>query len=229
MRERSTRPKLRISHTATEVIDTLGPGRRSVVWVQGCTIRCEGCIVPESWGDQVGQWEDPAELALKLLANSDSNLTVSGGEPTEQAPAVSILLSEARRLGRTTWVYTGRRLEDLVADGDEEVLSLLSLTDVLVDGPYELATAGGVGYRGSRNQRILRLTDAIPVGEARGGKPGKIEIRLDGNDSIWLIGIPEPGALTGMSAALAERGITLGSGSWRWRGDSLDHSAGRGG
>lgn len=43
-------PRLLLGHTATGVTDTLGPGRRSVVWVQGCHIGCPGCIVPESWG-----------------------------------------------------------------------------------------------------------------------------------------------------------------------------------
>lgn len=158
---------------------------------------------------------DPLELGSQLLARTDSDLTVSGGEPTEQAAAVAALLGEARRLGRTTWVYTGRRLEDLVAEGDDDILLMLSVTDVLVDGPYDRRAAGGVGYRGSRNQRIIRMTDSIPARLADAGKPGKIEVRLDGDDGLVLIGIPTPETIPKMASALADRGILLESRHWR--------------
>ncbi|WP_244928743.1 4Fe-4S single cluster domain-containing protein [Nocardioides sp. W7] len=206
---------LRIGHTALDVVDTLGPGRRSVVWVQGCTIHCAGCIVPESWRAG-GRLVDPAELADELLADQDAQLTVSGGEPTEQPAAVARLLAAARERGRTTWVYTGRSIEDLVAEGDDDLLTMLALTDVLVDGPFAEDQAGGVGYRGSRNQRILRLTDAVDEESALGGRPGKIELRLSSsNHELTLIGIPEPGLMTSLRERLAARGHELNSRHWR--------------
>ncbi|WP_454167882.1 4Fe-4S single cluster domain-containing protein [Microbacterium lacticum] len=208
-------PRLLLGHTATGVTDTLGPGRRSVVWVQGCHIGCPGCIVPESWGVRSGTWVDPAVLADDLLGSDSGHLTVSGGEPTEQAAAVTVLLRAARALGRTTWVYTGRRLEDLVEEADEGILTMLTEVDVLVDGPFVGRLAGGVGYRGSRNQRIIRLTDAVTEAEANGGAPGKVELRLDGEDGLVLIGVPEPGFLPRITEKLAERGVTLESRHWR--------------
>lgn len=211
----TTHPMLRVGHTALGVTDTLGPGRRSVVWVQGCRVHCEGCIVPESWSNRPGRLVDPVDLANQLLSGNDADLTVSGGEPTEQATAVAALLSAARRSGRTTWVYTGRVLEDLVAEADPGVLTMLAVTDVLVDGPFVQSLAGGVGYRGSRNQRVIRLTSAIDAELADGGRPGKIEIRLDGDDGLVLIGIPEPDVLPRIARGLAERGITLESRHWR--------------
>lgn len=206
---------LRLTHTLGDVVDTLGPGSRSVVWVQGCSIHCPGCIVPETWGTQTGTWVDPVELAARLLDGTTNDLTVSGGEPTEQPAAVALLLREAHRRGRTTWVYSGRRLEDLVEDADDDMLAMLSQVDVLVDGPYERATAGGVGYRGSRNQRIIHLTDAIPREAAAAGRPGKIEVRLDGDDGLVVVGIPEPGTLPKLQAALADRGVQLDAHVWR--------------
>lgn len=208
-------PELLLTHTATGVMDTLGPGRRSVVWVQGCHIGCAGCIVPESWGTRSGTWVDPAQLAEEILGSDPGDLTVSGGEPTEQAAAVTVLLRAARALGRTTWVYTGRRIEDLVEEADDDILTMLSMVDVLVDGPFISGLAGGVGYRGSRNQRIIRLTDAVSDGDANAGAPGKVEMRLDNQDGLILIGIPEPGFLPVIADKLAERGVTLESRHWR--------------
>lgn len=199
---------LRVADTARGVVDVLGPGPRAVVWVQGCTLHCPGCWVPETWGSHAGRLVDPEQLAAELLDGSREQLTVSGGEPTEQAPAVAALVAAAHRRGRTTWVYTGRRFEDLIAENDPDVLAILAHTDVLVDGPYDAARAGGVGYRGSSNQRILRLTPAIPAELAFGGAPGKIELRLAADAAI-MIGIPAPGTVEALSAALADRGITM--------------------
>lgn len=201
-------PLLRVADIARTVIDTLGPGRRSIVWVQGCTLYCRGCWVPETWGTRSGTVYDPERLAAELLDNSTEDLTVSGGEPTEQAAAVAVLLAAARRRGRTTWVYTGRNLEDLVREADPHVLNLLAHTDVLVDGPYEESEAGGVGYRGSRNQRIIRLTSTIPAEDAFGGLPGKIEVRLSDAKAV-MIGIPTPGIPEALTATLAKRGISM--------------------
>lgn len=213
--ERRTSPPLRIGHTATGVIDTLGPGRRTVVWVQGCHIRCPGCIVPESWNERTGRLVDPSALAAELLDADPGDLTVSGGEPTEQASAVAVLLLAARQRGRTTWVYSGRTLDELVAEGDDDVLAMLSLTDVLVDGAYDASQAGGVVYRGSRNQRILRLSDAIDAEAAGAGAPGKVEIRLEPGGGLVLIGVPEPGFLGQLADGLADRGVRLHAPTWR--------------
>lgn len=180
-----------------------------MVWVQGCAIRCEGCIVPETWGKHSGTMVNPRVLARRLLEDNESDLTVSGGEPTEQAAAVAALLREAHQLGRTTWVYTGRYLDDLVSEGDEAILTMLDDIDVLVDGPFEHAVSGGAPYRGSRNQRILHLTNAISRRAASGGAPGKIELRIGDGNELTLFGIPEPGTLERLRAGLKQRGLYL--------------------
>lgn len=204
-------PRLRVRHTAIGVTDTLGPGRRSVVWVQGCTLHCPGCIVPEMWGPaSAGDLVDPLELANRLLAaDPEAALTVSGGEPTEQAAAVAVLLSAAKALGRTTWVYTGRTLEELLAGQDATVLKMLAYVDVLVDGRFEQSRAAALPYRGSANQRILRLTEAIPSNDAEPGLGGRIDVTIDSTGTLVVIGIPPPGFLARFQAGLGERGVSV--------------------
>lgn len=206
----TTSPLLRVRSTATDVVDALGPGRRSVVWVQGCSIHCPGCMVPETWTTRGGQWVDPVDLARQLLEDDpEAALTVSGGEPTEQAPAVGALLAETKRLGRTTWVYTGRTLESLMDEDNPAVLTLLSHVDVLVDGPYLESMAGAIAYRGSTNQRILRLTEAISARDIETVRGSRVDIRVDSSGWLQVIGAPPPAFLRTLQELLAEKGISL--------------------
>lgn len=196
--------------TATDVIDTLGPGRRSVVWVQGCSLHCPGCIVPESWGVGRGRAVDPRELAHSLLGDDPQvGLTVSGGEPTDQPEAVAALLAAAKALGRTTWVYSGRTLAELRSDERPALAALLALTDVLVDGRFDRSSAAALGYRGSTNQQIHRLTEAIPQEAAEGGQPGKVQVTVSDAGQLTVIGVPAPGFLGNLREGLARRGVIV--------------------
>ena len=47
----------------------LGPGIRTVVWVQGCPLRCHGCIAPDWIPQRQARLVDPDELAAELLAD----------------------------------------------------------------------------------------------------------------------------------------------------------------
>ncbi|TVR67869.1 MAG: radical SAM protein [Candidatus Competibacteraceae bacterium] len=202
-------PPLRIKHWLPSVEEALGPGRRAVVWVQGCSLRCPGCMVPETWSTQGGQSFDPVDLAHQVLGReSISGVTVSGGEPTEQAEAVAALLAAVKQAGKNTWVYSGYTLEELLDRADPAVDALLSFTDVLVDGRYEAAQGGRYRWRGSANQRILHLTEAIAV-EDRPGGVSRVEITLNARGEMVLVGIPPPHFLHRFRQALARQGVVV--------------------
>lgn len=200
---------LRIKHWLPEVQEALGPGQRAVVWVQGCSLRCPGCMVPETWSTQGGQWFDPVDLAYQLLEQeSISGVTVSGGEPAEQAEAVAIMLAVIKQAGKNTWLYSGYTLEELIAKADPAVDALLSFTDVLVDGRYEATQGGHYRWRGSANQRILHLTDAIAVDDRPGGV-SRVEITLNAQGEMVVVGIPPPHFLRRFRQALTRQGVVI--------------------
>ena len=66
-----------------------GPGVRTVVFLQGCPLRCLFCHNPETWQLKKGELYTPLELATKIIRNknyfgSDGGVTFSGGEPLLQ-------------------------------------------------------------------------------------------------------------------------------------------------
>jgi len=167
-------------------------------------------MVPETWATTGGQWVDPLELAHAILARQDiEGITVSGGEPTEQAAAVAQLLARVKAAGKNTWVYSGYTLEELLDRHDPATDEMLSLTDVLVDGRYDIKQAGSYPLRGSANQRIIHLTNAIPPSRVSQEASSQIEIRLDNQGHLVLIGIPPPGLLAHFHDALSIRGLVV--------------------
>jgi anaerobic ribonucleoside-triphosphate reductase activating protein len=174
----------------------LGPGLRSVAWVQGCPFRCQGCIAPDWIPFREARSVTPANLAAELLANPEvTGLTFSGGEPMAQAAGLAAVISAARRERPLTLIcFTGYRLAELRSrPPGPGVADLLAQTDVLIDGRYVAARNTGRGLRGSDNQQIHFLTGRLAdhAGELTDG-PRRAEIRFRGRDAL-LVGVPPPG------------------------------------
>jgi anaerobic ribonucleoside-triphosphate reductase activating protein len=144
-----------------------GPGRRSVVRVQGCPIRCVGCYVPETHDFDAGTESSVCEVAKALLSEPHEGITILGGEPFAQPEALSWLVSQlrAREPDVHILVYSGYRFERLGRMGPD-ALHVLDNIDVLIDGPYVEALKDGAGpWTGSGNQRVIDMHATTYEGE----------------------------------------------------------------
>lgn len=171
----------------------LGPGRRAVLWVHGCPFDCPGCIAP-SYRHGPCQQISPADAAAWYLHIPDAQgLTISGGEPMQQAGALADMVEAIRREKDTGLiVYTGYRLEELQAMQNPQIGRFLSQIDLLIDGRYEQELDHDQPYRGSGNQRFLLLTDRYHTAletyyHAESGR--QIELRVTGSN-VLLVGVP---------------------------------------
>lgn len=157
-----------------------GEGVRVTLFVSGCRNRCPGCFQPQTWDFSYGEpftettWEEIFDLFRKnpVLAG----LTLLGGEPMEPENQRA-LLPFLRRFraefpDKTVWCFTGNLYEDLlgITNGHPEkhldiTEELLSLVDVLVDGPFVEAKARlGLRFRGSSNQRVIDMRKTRTAG-----------------------------------------------------------------
>lgn len=137
-----------------------GPGLRTSVYFAGCDHGCPGCHNPQSWDHSAGR-EMSAEEIMKVVEENGFNVTFSGGDPLYQIDEIIPLATEIRRRGYNVWCYTGFTLEEI--QQSERLSRILKVIDVLVDGPFVMAERDTtLRFRGSRNQRIIHLTDGIP-------------------------------------------------------------------
>lgn len=101
-----------------------GPGLRYAVFVQGCSHGCPGCHNPDSQPVEGGTVTTVEAVLADIRANSlVHDVTLSGGEPFEQAAACAVLARQLKAEGYGIWTYTGYLYEDLLrcAEGTERV------------------------------------------------------------------------------------------------------------
>lgn len=143
-------------------VHSLGPGERVALWTQGCTKNCPGCISPELQPFS-GQEIEESLLAQILIQTASAGgcrgLTVSGGDPLEQAEGLLRLLVQVRPHFDDILVYTGYTLEALRGGScSDAARQCLNHIDVLIDGPYiHSRNHPGCVLRGSDNQVIHYL------------------------------------------------------------------------
>ena len=145
-----------------------GPGVRISLFVSGCTHHCRDCFNQEAWDFDYGQVFDQSVMdhLLELLKPGYiRGITYLGGEPLDPRNQGGLLeLSQqikARMPEKSIWCFTGYVWENLprVPGVTDE---LLSLCDVLVDGPFVAAKKNlSLRFRGSENQRLIDVPRSL--------------------------------------------------------------------
>jgi anaerobic ribonucleoside-triphosphate reductase activating protein len=169
----------------------LGPGLRSALFVMGCPLNCVGCIAPDWQPFEKKYLISPEEAAGRLLVNPQvTGVTLSGGEPTLQAPALVELIRLLRKQRELHIIcFSGYRYEVLQnRHPDSKVRELLDAIDILIDGPFIQSQNTGESFAGSLNQRIIQLSDR-PLPKNSKWENRRIELRLR-EGSILTLGVP---------------------------------------
>lgn len=140
-----------------------GEGVRVSLFVSGCRNHCKGCHNPEAWDFDYGQpftKETKDEIMEALRPSWIQGLSVLGGEPCEEENK-KVLIPFLKKVRNTfpekdIWLYSGYTYELLQND------EILRYVDVLVDGPFLLEQKDvSIAFRGSRNQRIIKLKNGV--------------------------------------------------------------------
>jgi anaerobic ribonucleoside-triphosphate reductase activating protein len=192
-------------------VTTLGPGRRVGIWLQGCSIRCPGCISVDTWDASLG--DVPINQVFEILdrhVTSADGLTVSGGEPFDQPDALSAILRQWRsRSGTSVLVFTGHEYERV----EPWLKSNPGLVDAVMAEPFRSDLPQTLALRGSDNQRLHLLS---PVGAefAQWDRPSvgadrRLDMMIDESGDAWFAGIPARGDLAKLRRALTAAGHSL--------------------
>lgn len=200
-------------------VTALGPGRRVGIWLQGCSVRCDGCMSLDTWAParRLLPIDELMDHIAPWLAEADG-VTISGGEPFDQPEALHALLTALRTaFCGTILVYSGHPLDRQ----QERHGAALRLIDLLISGPYDATCAEPALLRGSSNQRVHCLSEQGAelwrAAEVAEGSP-TVDVVLGENGELWLAGIPRPGDLGRLARGLARSGVLARTSAGRLRG-----------
>ena len=161
-----------------------GPGRRAVVWTQGCSIGCPGCFNSATHDSDGGQTIDTVDLAQRIATQNEAidGVSISGGEPTEQAEAILDLLTQLDGCRLSRMMFSGRTLEQIrsMTLGP----AILAELDLLIAGPFVQSTPSSLSLLGSENQKIHFLSDRHNLEELARIPRMEVVIHKDGTRTV---------------------------------------------
>lgn len=145
---------------------TNGEGIRVSLFVSGCNFHCHNCFNKEAQDFDNGKQFTETEFntICELLHQSHiAGLSLLGGDPLCQDSTGFHIMNQlaltARSLGKTVWLWTGFKWEDIWNDESDMRIyrqNLISLCDVVVDGQYVDSLRDlTLKWRGSSNQRVI--------------------------------------------------------------------------
>ena len=140
-----------------------GPGKRMVIFFQGCNNKCPGCFNPETHPFKIIAEYAPTSLLNKFFRPGIEGITVSGGDP----------------------FYTGFTYEQL--ENSTLCRTIFKYTDVLIDGRFEEANMEPTLLaRGSTNQKLLFLSSRYNEGDFI--MQGKAELIIGADGAVTHTG-----------------------------------------
>ena len=140
-----------------------GEGIRVVLWVSGCSHRCNGCHNPITWNTRGGLlFDEKAEAELFEALGKDyiDGITFSGGDPLHLGNREEVLrlVKKFKTLfpQKNIWLYTGFSWEE-VRD-----LECVKLLDVIAEGKFvKKLFDPSLQWVGSSNQRVIDVQKSL--------------------------------------------------------------------
>lgn len=196
-------------------VEVLGPGKRIAIWVCGCKRRCPHCANPELQAFDPGK-DIPVYRIMEMIRELAEHypvdgITVSGGEPFEQARDCRELLEGVHERIPDILLFTGYTIEELHALRSRDVEQVLENTAVLVDGEYIEEENHGSVLRGSDNQRVHIFNRELEQSYQEYISGQRQYQNFAAPSGIYGIGLHKPGFIDELQERLGEQNNAVGT------------------
>ncbi len=166
-----------------------GPGCRTVLWTQGCSIQCKGCWNTQMWSFEPKMQYSIHELLSQILENKPhiEGITLLGGEPLDQYQDTLELCQKTQENGLSVMLFTGYEMNEIE---EKNMQDILLCTDILITGRYDL-TKRTLQHQwiGSTNQEIHFLTEKYSQYNVQNNN--YVEITLTDTGALNILGFPD--------------------------------------
>lgn len=180
----------KLNINSIETSEIYGPGKRLVIWFQGCLIHCKGCWNYEMWSfdDKILYSVDELLIEVKHNEKDIEGITILGGEPLNQSEILYEFLLKYKKIfpQLTIILYTGYNKSQF----KEIDLKIIELCDILIANPYiEEKRNISLNLRGSENQILEFISNKYKQEDFYDGE-SKIEIKILPSGEMVILGYP---------------------------------------
>jgi len=156
-----------------------GPGLRLTLWVQGCALNCKGCFNQSTHAREASTLMSVHELAKKINAMDIAGVTLSGGEPLDQATALEQLIHAVD--GEKNWIlYTGYTPKEIFQN--EAMIRVVKAVDLTLAGRY-LQSA----KHPYQHKQMIKTSDRVDIEFFRARRPVEFVVS---NSGVTKTGLP---------------------------------------
>lgn len=157
-----------------------GPGLRLTIWVQGCSLGCKGCFNPLTHNLGAGRSVLVNDLAAQIdKLESIDGVTLSGGEPLDQAQAIDLLV-HSLNVPRTWILYTGYTPKEIFRDPIKT--RVVKAMDVTLAGRFQLNAPHPYQHK-----KLILTSDRVSIDFAQPKRTVEFIVSTNG---ITKTGIP---------------------------------------
>ena len=191
-------------------IYNLGPGTRIGIWVQGCSLKCNGCLSKTLWTTNKGRKIDILFLADQIckIENYFDGITITGGEPFEQYESLIAFCAYIKqKTSLNIFCFSGYYLEELLKMYPDKLF--MKHLNYLLDGRYLSEKHENKNVRGSSNQKLYKFINGRPGIQKNFFNSNKWSISIKDNDQIYMSGIPKKEDLKIITHELEKTGIKI--------------------
>jgi len=160
-------------HSLIPITEVNGPGKRFGIWLQGCSRKCPDCYNPEAQ-DAAGGYEMSIEELCSMIISTSGieGVSISGGEPLEQADALIELLGMLKRDTRlNVLIFTSFTMEQL-----KEHSGIALMSDHIILNPKQ-----------DKGQNVCLPRPSVCFSDQL---PQDIELHILENGDVQLTGFP---------------------------------------
>lgn len=166
-----------------------GPGLRTVIFLQGCSLRCRYCHNPDAWSVTGGEPIASGNLTNQIrqltpYLDKNGGVTLSGGEPLMQPEFVLELLYNLKKTGLHTTLDTSGWQSKYSRDGNGARIS----SDRLLEAILQQTDLLMVDIKAPADIEYIELT-----GKSSLGRDVLLDRSIQQHKKVWLrhVVIPE--------------------------------------